>query len=71
MSDEFLEPITPDIIDEPQNNTIKIIIIIAVVVLLCICVCLCVFFFLPALFGPVIGDVFSDIVDEMMLTPIP
>ena len=71
MSDEYLEPITPEIVEEPKDNTTRIIIIVAVVVVLCICICLCVFFLLPALMGPVIGDVFSDIVDEMMLTPIP
>ena len=71
MSNEYLEPITPDIVEEPKSNTTRIIIIVAVVVVLCICICLCMFLIMPTLFGPVIGDVFSDIVDEMLLTPMP
>ena len=71
MSEEYLEPITPEIVEEPRNNTTKIIIIVVVLVVLCICICMCIFFFLPTLFGPIIGDVFSDVIDEMLLTPMP
>jgi hypothetical protein len=71
MSDEVLEPITPEIVDQPSQNRNTIIIIVAVVIVLCCCICLCTFFFLPSLFGPAIGDVFSEVIDEMMLTPIP
>ena len=72
MSDEYLEPITPEIVEDPPNNTTKIIVItLVVIVVLCCCICLCVFFVFPALLGPAVGDVFSDIIDEMMLTPMP
>ncbi len=71
MSEEYLEPITPEIVEEPKNNTTKIIVIVAVVVVLCICLCLCVFLVVSGLFGPAAGNVFSEIEYELMLTPIP
>ena len=71
MSEEYLEPITPEIVEEPKSNTTKIIIIVAVVVVLCICICMCVFLMVPALMGPSIGNVFSEIEYELMMTPIP
>ena len=71
MSDDYLEPISGDIVEEPKDNTIKIIIIVVVLVVLCICICLCIFLFLPAVVSPMVGDVFSDMIDEMMLTPFP
>lgn len=71
MSDEYLETITPEI-DEPKNNTTKIIIAVAVaVVILCCCLCLCILIFVPAVLGPSFGNVFSDIEYQLMLTPIP
>ncbi len=70
MSDEYFDPIVPEA-EEPQNNTTKIIVIVVVVVVICLCVCLCVFFGLPLVLGPTIGDVFSRVIDEMMLTPMP
>ena len=71
MSEEYLEPITPEIVEEPKSNTTKIVIIVAVVVVLCICLCLCVFLVASGLFGPVVGNVYSEIEYELMLTPIP
>ena len=71
MPEEYLEPITPEIVEEPKSNTTKIIIIVAVVVVLCICICMCVFLMIPALMGPSIGNVFSEIEYELMLTPVP
>ncbi len=71
MSEEYLELITPEIVEEPKSNTTKIIIIVAVVVVLCICLCMCVFLMIPTLFGPSIGNVFSEIEYELMLTPMP
>jgi uncharacterized protein YqhQ len=71
MSDEYLEPITPEIVEEPKNNTNKILIIVAVVIVLCICACICLFVVVPALLGPTVGNVFSEVIDEMMLTPMP
>jgi hypothetical protein len=71
MSEEYLETITPEIVEEPKSNTNTIIIAVIAVIVLCCCICLCVFFVLPTIFGPAIGDVFSDVIDEMMLTPMP
>jgi uncharacterized protein YqhQ len=71
MSDENLETITPEIVEEPKSNANKIIITVVIVVVLCICICLCVFVVLPTILGPTIGNVFSDVVDEMLLTPMP
>ncbi len=71
MSEEYLEPITPEIVEEPKSNTTKIIVIVVVVVVLCICLCMCVFLMVPTLLGPSIGNVFSEIEYELMLTPIP
>ena len=71
MSDDYFESITPEIVDEPKNNTTKIIIIVAVVVILfiCLCICLCVVF--PMLLEPTVGNVFSGIESDLMLTPVP
>jgi hypothetical protein len=71
MSEEYLDPITPEIVEEPKSNTNKIIIAIVVVVVLCFCICLCFFVLVPALLGPTVGNVFSEVIDEMMLTPMP
>jgi len=68
MTDENLEPITLEL--EEENKTTKIIIIVAVAVVLCICICLCVLILMPRLFGPLVGDVMSEVIDDMMLTPI-
>jgi len=70
MTEEYPESIAPEA-GQPKNNTTKIIIIVAVIIVACICLCLCVIFVLPLLLGPQVGNVFSEIIDEMMLTPIP
>jgi hypothetical protein len=70
MSDEYLEPITPEI-DEPENNTNKIIIAVVIaVVVLCCCLCLCVLILASTFQAQSIGNVFSDIEYQLMLTPI-
>lgn len=72
MSDDYLEPITPEVVEEPKsNNTTKILVAVIVAVVLCVCLCLCIFIMIPTIFGPVIGDVFSDIEYQLMLTPMP
>ncbi|HBX70540.1 MAG TPA: hypothetical protein DEH25_14455 [Chloroflexi bacterium] len=70
MSDNYFDPITPEA-SPPKNNTTKIIIIVAVVVVLCICICLCAIVLVPALLGPVVGNTFSEIENQLLLTPIP
>ena len=58
MMEEYYDPVAAE---EPKSNTTKIIIIVAVAVVLCACVCLCVTIGVPALLGPSIGNVFSEI----------
>jgi flagellar basal body-associated protein FliL len=56
---------------QSNNTTRNIIIVVVVVVLLCCC-CLAAFFLLgPALLGPSIGNVFSNIIQNLELTPAP
>jgi flagellar basal body-associated protein FliL len=56
---------------QQSNTTRNIIIAVVVVVLLCCC-CLAAFFLLgPALLGPSIGNVFSNIIQNLELTPAP
>ena len=58
--------------EEPvQNNTTRNIIIAVVVVVLLCCCCLLAFTFVgPLLFGPTVGNVFSNIIEELV-TPVP
>lgn len=60
-----MEPIQP----APKSNTRTIIIIVVVILVLCICACLCAFVVAPAVFGPSIGNIFSNIIENM--TPAP
>jgi hypothetical protein len=72
MSDEYLEPITPEIVEKPtRDNTTKILVTVLVVSILCICLCLCVFVLMPAIFGPLVEEVFTDIEQQLLLTPLP
>jgi hypothetical protein len=69
MAEENLSPISPEFSEE--NTTIKVIAILAIAIILCICICLFVLISMPTLFGPIIGEVMSDVIDEMLLTPVP
>jgi flagellar basal body-associated protein FliL len=55
--------------EEKKSNTTLIIIIIAVVVLIVLCCC-CVLGLLT-LAGPAVGNVFSNIIEELEMTPMP
>ena len=57
--------------DQQSNKTIKIIVIVVVILILCICLCLIVLLITPMLLGPYIGNVFSDIENQILLTPLP
>jgi hypothetical protein len=70
MSDEYLEPITPEVVEEPKDSTKIILVVVLIVVVLCICLCLCIFVGMPVLLGPTMGEVFSEI-EYQMLTPMP
>lgn len=55
-----------------KDNTTRNIIIAVVVVLALCCCCLAAFIFLgPVLFGPAVGNVFSNIIEGLEITPVP
>ena len=54
--------------NKQSNTTRTILIVVGVIALLCCCFLLIVFV-LPVLFGPEIGDVFSDINRALEATP--
>lgn len=65
MTEDYYEP--P--VEEKKSNTTLIIIIVVVVVLIVLCCC-CVFGTL--LFaGPAIGNVFSNVIEGLEMTPAP
>jgi flagellar basal body-associated protein FliL len=55
--------------EEKKSNTTLIIIIVVVVVLIVLCCC-CVLGTV-VLSGPAIGNVFSNIIEELEMTPMP
>ncbi|MFQ5613281.1 MAG: hypothetical protein ACE5H9_14230 [Anaerolineae bacterium] len=63
---------TNDIITEGESNntTRNVIIAIVVIIALCCCCLLLLTFVGPALLGPTVGDVFSNIIEELS-TPMP
>lgn len=65
--DYYAEPM-----EEKKSNTTLIIIIIAVVVLVVLCCC-CVLalWLIPLVFGPAVGNVFSNIIEGIEMTPMP
>ena len=56
---------------KPNNTTRNIIIAVVVVVVLLCCCCVIAVFAFPALLGPAVGNVFSNIIQNMELTPAP
>jgi flagellar basal body-associated protein FliL len=62
--DYYAEPM-----EEKKSNTTLIIIIVVVVVLIVLCCC-CVLGTV-AISGPAIGNVFSNIIEELEMTPMP
>ena len=64
MNDDFVEPIEEK--GKMSTTTIVIIVIVALILLGCLCACL-ITFVIPAVMGPSIGNVFSDVMWE--LTP--
>ncbi len=71
MTDQFNAPLPP--MEPPAQKKspwITVLIIVVVLIVLC-CLCLLVVFvLLPAIFGPSIGNVFSNII-ESLPTPTP
>ena len=62
--DYYAEPM-----EEKKSNTTLIIIIVVVVVLIVMCCC-CVLGTM-LLGGPAIGNVFSNVIEELEMTPVP
>jgi flagellar basal body-associated protein FliL len=62
--DYYAEPM-----EEKKSNTTLIIIIVVVVVLIVLCCC-CVLGTM-LLGGPAIGNVFSNVIEELEMTPVP
>ncbi len=65
MTEDYYEP--P--VEEKKSNRTLIIIIVAVVVLIVLCCC-CVLGTLT-LAGPAVGNVFSNIIEGIEMTPVP
>jgi flagellar basal body-associated protein FliL len=65
--DYYAEPM-----EEKKSNKTLIIIIVVVVVLIVLCCC-CVLgvLLVPSLLGPSVGNVFSNIIEELEMTPMP
>jgi small neutral amino acid transporter SnatA (MarC family) len=59
-------------VEEKKSNTTLIIIIVVVVILVVLCCC-CVLAttLVPSILGPSVGNVFSNIIEEMEMTPMP
>jgi len=64
--DYYAEPM-----EEKKSNTTLIIIIIVVVVLIVLCCCCVLALLVPSLLGPSVGNVFSNIIEELEMTPMP
>jgi hypothetical protein len=64
--------ISPEAAPEPKkDNTLLIIVaVIAGLILLCCC-CLAIVYFGFLLAGPAVGNVFSNIVNNLVITPTP
>jgi flagellar basal body-associated protein FliL len=62
--DYYAEPM-----EEKKSNTTLIIIVVVVVVLIVLCCC-CVLGTM-LLGGPAIGNVFSNVIEELKMTPVP
>jgi hypothetical protein len=54
-----------------QNNTTRNIIIAVVVLIVLCCCCLIAVFGALSLMGPVVGEVFSNVIQELEMTPVP
>ena len=60
--------VAPEAAPEPKkNNTLLIVIVIVVGFILLCCCCIAAFFLLS---GPIVGEVFSNVVEGLEMTPI-
>ncbi|MFZ5918620.1 MAG: hypothetical protein ACOYZ7_16925 [Chloroflexota bacterium] len=65
--------VAPEAAPTPKkNNTLLIVLAVVVGLIVVCCCCALAFFFLgPMLLGPEIGNVFSNIVEGLEMTPVP
>ncbi len=63
-----LPPAPPTPAAQPPRKGMSIWLILLIIVLLCVVVCCCLFIALT-MFGPAIGNVFSNILEELPPTP--
>lgn len=70
MADTY---VSPGATSEPKkDNTLLIVIAVVVGLILLCCCCVLAFIFLgPLILGPSIGNVFSNIVNNLAITPTP
>lgn len=63
--------VSPEVAPEPKEDNTALIIIAVIVVLILLCCCIAAIFFVgPFLFGLEIGDVFSNIIEGLEMTPV-
>lgn len=64
--------VTPEAAPPKKDNTLLIVIaVIAGLILLCCC-CIAAFFIIgPTILGPAVGNVFSNIIEGLEMTPMP
>jgi hypothetical protein len=65
MSEDFNIPVAPDVQPAKKTNVWLIVGIVAAVILILTCCCIVAFFAFPTIFGPAIGNVFSNIVEGL------
>lgn len=65
MSQDFNAPVAPDVQPEKKTNVWLIVGIVAAVIVILACCCVVAFFGLPAVFGPAIDNVFTNIVEGL------
>jgi len=65
--DYYAEPME----EKKSNKTLIIIIVVVVVLILLCCCCVLGLWLVPSLLGPSVGNVFSNIIEELEMTPMP
>jgi hypothetical protein len=63
MSQDFDIPVAADAQPEKKTNVWLIVGIVAAVIVILTCCCIVAFLAFPTIFGPVIGNVFSNVVE--------
>ena len=69
MSQDLSTPVGPDAEPVKKRNVWLIVGIVVGVIVILLCCCLLVLFAFPALLGPAIENVFSNIIEELGTLP--